>query len=155
MTRLGSTLLFCAATLAATAGGLPALAQETAVVARRVIYPGETIDTGSLTDVRLRRSDKVSASIVVDAAQIEGKVARRTLLPGKLIALASVREAYLVEAGAPVEVNFVQGGLRITLTGVPLQPGAAGDMIKVRNLDSGTIFSGVVLADGTIGVGGR
>jgi flagella basal body P-ring formation protein FlgA len=36
---------------------------------------------------------------------------------------------------------------------VALQPGAAGDLVKVRNVDSGKIFSGTVMADGTIRVG--
>ncbi|TIS61702.1 MAG: hypothetical protein E5W93_06825, partial [Mesorhizobium sp.] len=37
--------------------------------------------------------------------------------------------------------------------GVTLQPRAAGDLIKVRNIDSGKIISGIVMADGTIKVG--
>ena len=36
---------------------------------------------------------------------------------------------------------------------VPLQPGSAGDLVKVRNLDSGAVFTGTVMADGTIRVG--
>jgi len=35
---------------------------------------------------------------------------------------------------------------------VTLQPGAAGDLVKVRNIDSGKIFSGTVMADGSIRV---
>ena len=34
-----------------------------------------------------------------------------------------------------------------------LQPGAAGDLVKVRNIDSGKILSGTVMADGTVRVG--
>jgi len=34
-----------------------------------------------------------------------------------------------------------------------LQPGAAGDFVRVRNIDSGKVFSGTVMADGTIRVG--
>ncbi|RUY13900.1 flagella basal body P-ring formation protein FlgA, partial [Mesorhizobium sp. M7A.F.Ca.CA.001.13.2.1] len=37
-------------------------------------------------------------------------------------------------------------------TAVTLQPGAAGDLVKVRNIDSGEILSGTVMADGTIQV---
>jgi flagella basal body P-ring formation protein FlgA len=36
---------------------------------------------------------------------------------------------------------------------VTLEPGSAGDVIKVRNMDSGRVFSGIVMADGTIRVG--
>ena len=49
---------------------------------------------------------------------------------------------------------FVAGALTISATAVTLQPGAAGDQVKVRNVDSGKILSGTVMADGTIRVGG-
>jgi flagellar basal body P-ring formation protein FlgA len=131
----------------------PALAQESAVVATRVIYPGQTITAEALDEVSLRRGRKNLGEVALAADQIEGKVARRTLLPGRLIPIASVREPYVVEAGAPVQVVLVEGALTISLSGVPLQPGAVGDFIKVRNMDSGAVFMGVVLADGTVRVG--
>ncbi len=34
----------------------------------------------------------------------------------------------------------------------PPQAGAAGELIRVRNLDSGSVFTGVVMADGTVRV---
>jgi flagella basal body P-ring formation protein FlgA len=80
-------------------------------------------------------------------------VARRTLLPGRYIPLNSLRDAYIVEQGAPVQVMFVAGALTISATGVTLQPGSAGDLVKVRNIDSGKILSGTVMADGSVRVG--
>jgi flagellar basal body P-ring formation protein FlgA len=102
--------------------------------------------------VPLRRHLKNPSSVAVHWRQLEGKVARRTLLPGRMIAVTSVREAHLVEAGKPVQVLFMHGGLQIAIAGVPLQAGAAGDLIRVRNLDSGAVFTGVVMNDGTIRV---
>ena len=64
-----------------------------------------------------------------------------------------VREAWLVEQGASVQVMFVSGALTISATAVTLQSGAAGDFVKVRNIDSGKVFSGTVMADGSIRVG--
>ena len=129
-----------------------AVAQETVVVPSRVIYPGETIAADSLDEVALRRQLRNPASIVFALEQVEGKVARRTLLPGRLISVSSVRDAYLVEPGTPVQVEFIHGGLTIAVAGVPLEAGAAGDLIKVRNIDSGAVFTGIVMADGTIRV---
>lgn len=48
---------------------------------------------------------------------------------------------------------FTSGTLVITAMGTPLESGAAGDFIKIRNIDSGIIVSGTVLADGRIQVG--
>src|SRR5690606_4289057 len=106
---------------------LPALAQETVVIPTRVIYPGETITADLLEEVPLRRTLRNPAAVALDPAQLDGKVARRTLLPGRMISISSVREAHLVEPGQPVQVLFVQGVLEIAVSGVPLQAGAAGD----------------------------
>ncbi|HEX7075273.1 MAG TPA: flagellar basal body P-ring formation chaperone FlgA [Hyphomicrobiaceae bacterium] len=138
--------------LLATAGA-PASAQEMAVVSTRVIYPGQTIQADALKDIVLKRPPRGISAIVRSSDEIVGKVARRTLLPGRLIPEGSVREPYLVETGSPVTVIFRSGALSISLIAVPLESGAAGDVVKLRNMDSGAVFSGVVLSDGTVRVG--
>ena len=52
-----------------------------------------------------------------------------------------------------MQVIFAAGPLTISAAAVTLEPGGTGDLVKVRNLDSGKIFSGTVMADGTIRVG--
>jgi flagellar basal body P-ring formation protein FlgA len=139
-----SAFLRTALILALVAGGVPAVAQEQAnqsanqiasnqtvsevvLIPNRVIYPGETVELGVLKQV--------------------------TLLPGKHKPDAvATRDAWLVEQGAAVQIYFTAGGLTISASGVTLQPGAAGDLVKVRNVDSGKIISGTVMADGTIRV---
>ncbi|WP_295807330.1 flagellar basal body P-ring formation chaperone FlgA [uncultured Nitratireductor sp.] len=135
------------------ATGLSAAAQEQAVVSTRVIYPGETIAIDALDEVVLRRPPRGNTAIARMLEDIDGKVARRTLLPGRLIPVSYVRDAYLVETGSPVTVTLSEGALTISLRAVPLQAGAAGDMIRLRNIESGRTFMGVVLADGTVQVG--
>ena len=130
---------------------LGARAQETAIVSTRTIYPGQVVPSEALQEVALNWHP--TAPIVRSPAQIEGKVARRTLLAGRLIPEGSVREPYVVETGSPVTVMFVEGGLMISTKAVALQSGAAGDMIRLRNMDSGVVLSGVVLADGTVRIG--
>lgn len=133
---------------------LPAASAELAVVVNRVVYPGETVDATVLEQVTLRRAVKSGSAFVRDVAEVEGKVAKRTLVPGKLIPVSAVREAYVVEAGTVVTVVYSHAGLTITSQAVPLEPGALGAMVKLRNPDSGKIFSGVVMADGSIRVSG-
>jgi flagella basal body P-ring formation protein FlgA len=162
-----------ALTIALLAGGVPAFAQEAdntagnAVVTKvaaaivnevvlipnRVIYPGETIELGALKQVTLIAGKQKPDAVATRAQELDGKVAKRTLLPGRYIPVNAIREAWLVEQGAAVQVLFVAGVLTISATAVTLQPGAAGDLVKVRNVDSGKIFSGTVMADGTIRVG--
>lgn len=149
---LGRTALAIAA-IAFLAGALPARAQEVVLIPNRVIYPGETIDLAALKEVTLKPGKVIPPAVAFRAPELEGKVAKRTLLPGRYIPATAVREAWLVEQGASVQVMFVAGSLTITATAVTLQPGAAGDFVRVRNIDSGKIFSGTVMADGSIRVG--
>lgn len=131
---------------------LPAFAQSMVLVPTRVIYPGETISSDSIEEVPLRRQLKNPAAIAMHWQQVGGKVAKRTLLPGRLISVSSVRDMHLVEPGKPVQVRYIHGGLEIGVSGIPLQAGAAGDQVQVRNIDSGAIFVGTVMADGTVRV---
>ncbi|MDH6233374.1 flagella basal body P-ring formation protein FlgA [Mesorhizobium soli] len=138
--------------LALIAGAAPALAGETVTVTSRVIYPGEAIPADALREVVLRDGKVPPSAVAMSMNDIEGKVARRTLLPGRYIPMAAVRDAWLVEQGASVQLVFVSGPLTISAAAVTLQPGSAGDLVKVRNVDSGKVISGTVMADGTIRV---
>lgn len=159
--------------IALVAGGMPAVAQETTdqtanqsanqiasnqaagdvvLIPNRVIYPGETIEPGALKQVTLIPGKHRPDAVATSADELDGKVAKRTLLPGRYIPVTAIREAWLVEQGAAVQVYFIAGGLTISATAVTLQPGAAGDLVKVRNIDSGKIFSGTVMTDGSIRV---
>jgi flagella basal body P-ring formation protein FlgA len=130
-----------------------AFAQERAPAPNRVIYPGETISHGALGDVALKRGAVLGADIAAAPNELVGKVARRTLLPGRVVPLSALREAFLVKGGSPAQVRFEANGLTIVTTALPLQDGAVGDMIRVRNIESGATFTGIVLGDGTIMVG--
>jgi flagella basal body P-ring formation protein FlgA len=141
------------AAFALLAGVVPARAQEVVLIPNRVIYPGETIDLAVLKEVTLKPGKVIPPAVAFRAPELEGKVAKRTLLPGRYIPATAVREAWLVEQGASVQVTFVSGALTISATAVSLQPGAAGDFVRVRNIDSGKVFSGTVMADGSIRVG--
>ena len=132
------------------AGAGTAFAAETVVVTNRVVYPGETVEAAALREVVLRQGKQAPDAVALSASDIEGRVARRTLLPGRYIPLSSVRDAYVVEQGAAVQAVFASGALTISATAVTLEPGAPGDLVKVRNIDSGKVLSGTVMADGSI-----
>jgi flagella basal body P-ring formation protein FlgA len=82
-----------------------------------------------------------------------GKVSRQTLLPNQPVPASSMRDPFAVQQGQPAVVYFQAGALVISATAVPLQAGSAGQVISLRNNDSGTTIRGVVQADGTVRVG--
>ena len=85
---------------------------------------------------------------------IVGKVARLTLLPGHAIPFAGVSNRKVVANGAEVKLVYAEGGLLIVTTGAALQDGSIGDVVRVRNSDSGVTVSGAVQPDGSVKVGG-
>ena len=134
------------------AGQAPAAAEELGVIPTRIVYPGETISPDALQMARVRPGKPSTVVFAHQPAELVGKVATRTLLPGRFVPLSSVREAYVIEQGTSVQVLFVEGGLTISVRAITLQPGSAGDVVKVRNADSGAVFSATVMADGTVRV---
>lgn len=133
---------------------LPAAAQSTVTlpVPSVTIYPGDAISDGQLTELAFTTYEPISG-VFEDRSALMGKVARRTLLPGKPITVNAVREPHAVTLGTTVLAVYRSGSLTITSRVQPLRAGGVGDMVEARNVDSGKIISGLVQADGTLRIG--
>jgi len=119
------------------------------------IYPGDTIRENWLVDRDFSSNPLIARSGFADTHDaLVGKIARRTLLPGSPIPATAVTEPRLIVNGARVRIVFVEGGMTITTYGAALQAGGAGDIVSIRNLDSGLTVSGVVQPDGSVRVSG-
>ncbi len=116
------------------------------------IYPGDPINASALGERTFDQS-RVGTGFVDSRSHLVGKIARRTLLPDHPIAINAIADISLVNRGTPVQLVFKQAGLLITAYASPLQDGSVGDLIHVRNEDSGAIVIGVVQPDGTVRVG--
>ena len=148
-------LLLKAAIVAfAAACAAPSLAQEDLIpTPKAVIYPGDLILDEMLVDVPNAARDG-SGPFVNSRSLVVGKAARLTLLPGHAIPFSGVSNRKLVSNGAEVKLVFSEGDLIITTTGSALQDGSIGDIVKVRNDDSGVTVSGAVQPDGSVRVSG-
>ena len=147
------------ATINATILGLLLAGAGTAGAAERLPVPAVTIYPGDIIrEAMLGEHDfndgLAAAGFLARKADLVGKVAKRTLLPGQAIAANSVGLPKLVTIGAMVRLVYEEGGLTISTFASALQAGAAGDLVSVRNLESGITLSGVVAPDGTIHVSG-
>lgn len=122
-----------------------------ALVPTRIIYPGEELTKDHVEPVEVTNPN-IASGYASDLAQIEGLISKQTLLPGRTIPLAALRTPAVVERGGNVRLIFSIGSLTLTASGSPLTDGAIGDVVRVRNLDSGVIVSGTVMKDGTVQV---
>jgi|HubBroStandDraft_3_1064219.scaffolds.fasta_scaffold71053_3 flagella basal body P-ring formation protein FlgA len=148
------SVLKAAIVLFTAAFAAPSLAQETLVpTPKAVIYPGDIILDEMLADVPNPARDG-SGPFVNLRSLIVGKAARLTLLPGHAIPFSGVSNRKLVSNGAEVKLVFSEGDLVIMTTGSALQDGSIGDIVRVRNDDSGVTVTGAVQPDGSVQVSG-
>jgi flagellar basal body P-ring formation protein FlgA len=131
----------------------PGLAAELQLPVPRVtIYPGEVINDELLAERAFIAHTVARATIFEERGNLIGKVARRTLLQGQPILISAVRDPYLVVQGKPVLLVFEAGGLTITSNALALQNGGAGEVVSVRNIDSGVTITGIIATDGSVRV---
>jgi flagella basal body P-ring formation protein FlgA len=143
--------LVASALAAALCGLSPLCAEERMLpVPVAVIYPGEVIRESMLVERAFGAG--AGGSVAETKSALVGKVARRTLLPDQPIPPIAVDAPKVVSINAPVKIVFDEGGMVIIAYGSALQPGAVGDLIRVRNQDSGLVVTGRVQADGSIRV---
>lgn len=121
-------------------------------VPRSVIYPGDIL-TELMFAERVMNTEDVGISSVRTRDALVGKVARRTLLPGQPIFAGAIDQPRLVSVGAQVKIIYTEGSLTIVAFGVAQQAGGAGDLVRVRNLESGLFVMGRIQSDGAIRVG--
>lgn len=137
------TLLVCTTSMS-DAGDLP--------VPRITVYPGDILRDEHVIEQRFARTAMPRIAVYETREAIVGKVARRTLLPGQPVPVNAVREPDTISQGKSVLIVFQAGGLTITTQAIPLQSGGIGDLVSLRNPDSGTTVKGIVQADGTVRV---
>ncbi len=144
--------IFVVAFLCFLGGAGQAFAQgTTAVVPTRIIYPGETIDPAALEEVGVTNPN-LKGNYAHRIGDVAGRVTDRTLLPGRTIIVDFLRDPYTVKRGAAVKIVYSSDGLTISATGTPMEDGGVGQIVRVRNVESGVTISGTVLADGSIKV---
>lgn len=140
-----------AAVAAVVAWALPAIAAGVPLPVPKVaIYPGETIGADAVEPRAFDAAWSARMPVAQQSSDVVGKVARRTLLPGQPIPVNAIRTPDAVQAGKIYRIVFRDGGLVISGNAVALTPGAVGDMVSLRNPDSGSVVRGIVSDDGTV-----
>ena len=156
---------------------LLALGQDVIVTADRdeilhadkVILPGVGAMAHAMQALRDKKMDRVTADYIDSGRPFlgiclgmqmlfdsteegDGTVKGLGVLPGRVILVSALRQPFAVSRGSTVQLVFDGGSLVLRAAGTPLQDAVVGDLVKVRNKDSGVIVSGTVMADGTVHV---
>lgn len=105
----------------------------------------------SPTDVRIIQDTIPGALSTLDA--LEGQEARINIYAGRPIRPGDLQPAALIERNQIIMLHYSQGGLQIVTEGRALDRAGIGQGVRVMNLSSRTIVSGVVTPTGRVMVG--
>jgi flagella basal body P-ring formation protein FlgA len=151
----GTFLVLMALAISAAFAQAPAVAddeQRTVFVPRNVIYPGDVITADALVARKIVRPVESGPVFGENIADLVGKSSRRTLLRGELIPNSAIRNQDLVIRGRPYRLVYNSEFVSVVGTGIPLQSASAGEMVSVRNPDTGLVIKARVQADQTLAV---
>lgn len=120
------------------------------VLSRR-LHRGDVIREQDV-DAKLLHADQVGQNAITTVDQVVGKSARRTLMSGRLLNGADIREPQMVTRGSMVIMSYRAANLTITAHGTAREHGMKGDTIRVRNANSGKTVEAVVTGPDSVSV---
>ena len=133
--------------------GSPQAAEGELVVPSRTIYPGELLSSRDLVMRLVEFRDNQAQSYVRNPIDLDGKVAKKTLLANQPISFGTIEEPRLALVGRQIRVEYRHESLVISTLGSVLQAGGSGDVISARILDGGRTVFGTLQKDGSLRVG--
>ncbi|AHD02739.1 flagellar basal body P-ring formation chaperone FlgA [Leisingera methylohalidivorans] len=101
-------------------------------------------------DLALKKGEILGA--LSNPAAVVGQEARVALYAGRPLRAGDIGPPAIIERNDLVTLTFRQGGLTIAAEGRALGRGAAGEAVRVMNLNSRTTVTGRIAADGSVEV---
>ena len=121
------------------------------VVNSRPVVRGQALgaDDLMLSEMDISRLHKAYFTRIEDVVGLRSK---RAIASGSTLHAGLLQRAELVKRGSQVQVIAGGPDLRVQMRGKALADGGRGDRIKVKNLNSGRVITGTVVASGVIEV---
>lgn len=124
---------------------------EAVVVTRRPVVRGQALqaDDIALTEMDVSRLHKAYFTRIDDVVGLRSK---RAIGAGQTLHAGLLKRERLVRRGKTVSLIAEVGGLQVSMRGKALADGSRGDQVRVENLASGRVVSGLVAGDGLVKV---
>ena len=94
------------------------------------------------------QSHQAQSSGPSDADKVIGLIARRALRVGAPVAARDLTAPQVIARNDMVEVAFLSGGIKLTVTGRATRNAAAGDAVPILNVQSGRTIDAVAVGPG-------
>lgn len=121
------------------------------VVLAQPIQRGGIITRPHLT-IEKREVTHLREDFATQIEQIENKQATRQLDAGTIISLKTLAEPKLIKRGDNVVISTTKADFSIRMSGVAMMDGTQGQLIKVKNQNSGRIINATVIEPGLVSV---
>ena len=121
------------------------------VVLSQPIQRGETFTRQHLA-IEKREVSNLREDFVTQIEQIENKQATRQLNTGAVISLRNLVEPKLIKRGDKVVISTTKPDFSIRMSGVAMMDGVKGQLIKVKNQNSGRVLNATVIEPGLVSV---
>jgi len=112
-------------------------------VPRRDIAAGEVISARDLAWITVRES-RIKDNLIAARDGLVGQSPRRRLRAGQMVRADQVGPPILVRPKSAVTMEISNPYMSLTAQGVALDKGSAGDVVRIRNLQSGKTVHAVV-----------
>jgi flagella basal body P-ring formation protein FlgA len=122
-----------------------------ALYTARPLLRGELLDS-SAVEVRRMPLDKLPVNSLSDTENLASLEAVRPLRAGVPLTLNAVRARQVVRQGQEVVIEANTAGIQVKMTGTALKSGSYGDLIPVRNRNSGRVIEAAVRNEGLVTV---
>lgn len=120
-------------------------------VLRRTISTGEIIRKEDV-EIVYRREDQIGRDVISDASRLIGMTPRSRLRAGDPIRENDAKAPVVVARNSQVIIRLAHGAMTLTAQGRAEEDGARGDVIRVKNLQSGKIIEATVQSPDVVAV---
>lgn len=120
-----------------------------ALYTARPLLRGEILSAAAV-EVRQVELDKLPGNVLSSSDELDSLETLRPLKAGVPLTLNSVKARQVVRQGQQVVIQASTGGIEVKMKGTAMKSGGYGDLIPVRNSNSGRVVEAAVLNEGTV-----
>lgn len=117
----------------------------------RPVLRGEALVTNSI-EIRKVPLQDLPLNAIRSMSELAGLEASRALPAGTALSLNTLKARQLIKQGQQVVIWASGRGIQVKMAGTALKNGSAGELIPVRNSNSGRIVQAAVVDDSTVQV---
>jgi flagella basal body P-ring formation protein FlgA len=121
------------------------------VISSQPIQRGEIITRQQLA-IEKREVTHLRDDFVTQIEQVENKQATRQLNIGTVLSLRSLAEPRLIKRGDKVVISTTKSDFSIKMNGTAMMDGTKGQLIRIKNQNSGRIINATVIEPGLVSV---